>query len=579
MGNKKFLIYLGEKARDAGKNVILTVPHGDCGLTPLMRDCDTRAVEFANAIKQSLDTREIKSSLFIVDFPRAILDGNRKESRSSEFRKKIDDALGDTSSEPILLDIHSSPKNAVKGIPRSYEIYLLDIFESEFLDELYQYLKSQDVSIFKLKGTPENDIIFNAFKEFGIVDSALIEINESIGKERLDMIAGHVATFIGELRLDSFYQYIKNRDKIPELQRASSLSTWFLGTYASKANLPDFKTCLNCKHGLHKGAFCKKYDAIVNQMEVCKEWNRKQGESDLKSKKDSFILANKRFLAYLRDKSEELNKPRNSLILPEGSVLFHGTGEEFQGNLDAQTTFDNMIWFADDPRIAQLYIPRAGLKAFIGINSLADPSKDRQIQIVQEKIGLHFDLATVEWDTIGRAKSFTIPRDWVKYSQENGENGRKTEIALRLENLGYVPENRIMQSWIFNFDGDRLLAPGEKAPGRLFIATTKRMMYIWVKAVGEASELEPQYHDLSGFASAENKGYDGVMIDDMAQSEKWGNFGHLSIGLFNHALKDLSVDVVPASYQEFEHDQRGTADLKWDQEPYFQNLFEKYSKE
>jgi hypothetical protein len=70
------------------------------------------------------------------------------------------------------------------------------------------------------------------------------------------------------------YECFKNRDNVPNLRRANSASTWFLGTYASKANLPDFKACLNCSNGMYKGAFCKKYKAIINQMEVCDDWKK-----------------------------------------------------------------------------------------------------------------------------------------------------------------------------------------------------------------------------------------------------------------------------------------------------------------
>jgi len=50
---------------------------------------------------------------------------------------------------------------------------------------------------------------------------------------------------------------------------------------------------------------------------------------------------------------------------------------------------------------------------------------------------------------------------------------------------------------------------------------------------GEGDLLNLQYHKLDSFQQAKQDGYDGVKIDDFAQSETFGNYGHSSIGLFN----------------------------------------------
>jgi glutaredoxin len=68
---------------------------------------------------------------------------------------------------------------------------------------------------------------------------------------------------------------IKKRDTVPELRRATGLGTWFFGTYASKVQPSGYQTCLNCKHGQYKGSFCKKYQALVSQIEVCNDWEGK----------------------------------------------------------------------------------------------------------------------------------------------------------------------------------------------------------------------------------------------------------------------------------------------------------------
>ena len=56
------------------------------------------------------------------------------------------------------------------------------------------------------------------------------------------------------------------------------------------------------------------------------------------------------------------------------------------------------------------------------------------------------------------------------------------------------------------------MKPGEADTGRLFIATVKEPLTVWVKASGEPDLTDLQYHDLKGFGIVQDKGLDGVII-------------------------------------------------------------------
>lgn len=62
-----------------------------------------------------------------------------------------------------------------------------------------------------------------------------------------------------------------------------------------------------------------------------------------------------------------------------------------------------------------------------------------------------------------------------------------------------------------------------------------------------ASHLDPEYLHFDKFKEAYEAGYDGVKVPDLLQSERWGNFGHDSYGVFPDSIKKLRYDSVPAT--------------------------------
>jgi hypothetical protein len=238
------------------------------------------------------------------------------------------------------------------------------------------------------------------------------------------------------------------------------------------------------------------------------------------------------------------------VTLPAGSLLFHGTIEEFEGDLKGGG-YDDLIWFADSPQIAQLYIPKSGGTTYVSDDSraLSRPTQDKDMQQLQKMIGIEYDYKDVEWGTDGRAKSFRAPKGWDAKALPT-----EADVAALMKKAGFE-KNRHGSYEIHTHKG-KVLSPKEKVAGRLFVAKVKSPLRIWKKARGEGDLTDVQYHDLKGFKAAADAGFDGVMIDDFAQSKEWGNLGHLSVGLFD--TKKLSITSRPAGYHEYDNRERGT---------------------
>lgn len=241
-----------------------------------------------------------------------------------------------------------------------------------------------------------------------------------------------------------------------------------------------------------------------------------------------------------------------SVLLPAGAEIFHGSIEPIQGRL--RPGGDQVLWFADDPKIAQLYIPRAGSSMITGADNLRWPDQDPKIRMIQHMLGIDYDLDAVEWDERGRPKSWPLPVGWT-------DMPTRQQIDQRIRDLGYAPyHGGIYPSYQFYFDIDgSVLPPGGAVKGELFVvAPTQDLRIADITDLG-GDLTNPAHLWTSLFRQLEDLGYDGVVINDYAQSEEWGNLGHRSLGIFSHALGELElVDRVPATYEEFTFDGVGT---------------------
>jgi hypothetical protein len=258
-----------------------------------------------------------------------------------------------------------------------------------------------------------------------------------------------------------------------------------------------------------------------------------------------------------------------SVVLPKGSQLFHGSIEDIEGEL-RPGGYDSVLWFADMAGIAQLYIPRSGGELFTSSGNIAKPSEDPSIHAIQRLIDLNYDYNRVEWDDYGRLKSYPVPPGWEELDP-NIEYNREAE--RRLAKLGFKGDG--MEGWKtyrFRFHKGRLLPPDESVQGQLCVAVAQRDLVLWNKSLGEGDLTNVQYHDLKGFRKAFELGYDGVMIDDFAQSEDWGNIGHMSVGVFAPTVASLDIRCVPATYEEYNNRSFKTKAWPHETKPYFHKL-------
>lgn len=233
-----------------------------------------------------------------------------------------------------------------------------------------------------------------------------------------------------------------------------------------------------------------------------------------------------------------------TVTIPSGAYLFHGSVEKFSGTLKAGG--DGLIWFSDSPKIAQLYIPRAGITMFVRPTDVARPDQDEKIQKLQREIGIAYNYDEVEWEG-RRLKSFPTPKGWDRIPKDE-------EVERLLEKSGFEKDGN---GFKIMMHGDKFLKAGEAAKGRLFVAKIKEPLTLWVKAKGDSDLTDLQYNDFDGFKKAKHSGHDGVLIDDFAQSKEYGNFGHLSVGLYKLEKLDI-IKVVPAQYREWDYKAKGT---------------------
>lgn len=226
--------------------------------------------------------------------------------------------------------------------------------------------------------------------------------------------------------------------------------------------------------------------------------------------------------------------------IPAGSLLFHGTLESFQGS--PTTGFDHVVWFADSPAVAQLYIPKSGLTTMATAETIGTPMDDPEVVIIQQALGIRYDLTPDEMRDAQYLRTRVVPTGW-DHPLKEGEVGRL------LSKEGWHPDRGFYR---FHFSGGKLLAPGEQESGTLFIAKTRKPLRVWYRGEeGGDPDGEQQYLDIKGMKDAEARGLDGVVINDFAQSEEHGNVPHLSVGLFAGALRKLSIKREPAQYQEW----------------------------
>lgn len=238
----------------------------------------------------------------------------------------------------------------------------------------------------------------------------------------------------------------------------------------------------------------------------------------------------------------------------EQTLLFHGTIEPFDTVLEPQS-HGGCLWVAFASTVAQSYIPSSGGEAWIGIathqlNDHLRPSKDKFWIAVYDMMGIK-PRADTEYDAWGRSTSWA----W-----EGGHWPTYQDAADFFDSIGYHGE-RDKHQYTYRIktgydDHRQIVYPADyKKVGRLFIFYGAERLNILNISRGESDLTDLQYHKYNTFERAKKEGYDGVKIDDFAQSRLHGNMGHTSVCLNSNGLSKLTYDVIPATnYDEEDWD-------------------------
>lgn len=131
------------------------------------------------------------------------------------------------------------------------------------------------------------------------------------------------------------------------------------------------------------------------------------------------------------------------------------------------------------------------------------------------------------------------------YRNFNATKLRNEFVNKQLINLGYKPtggsDYNADYDWKLIEKDNKIMPADYQETGRLLLINPKRDMKIFDISTAESDLTDIQYHKLELFRKLEERGYDGVKIDDFAQSDTQGNYGHRSIGFFSNSIPDLDI--------------------------------------
>ena len=131
------------------------------------------------------------------------------------------------------------------------------------------------------------------------------------------------------------------------------------------------------------------------------------------------------------------------------------------------------------------------------------------------------------------------------YKDRNEQYHKNIIVNKLISDYGYEPtnENDYVQnhSYKIKTNFDKVLRADEKITGKLLIIECMKDLRLYNMSSGEGDLNDLQYHKIDFFRKVEQNGYDGIVIDDFAQSNIEGNFGHLSYGFLQKTIDDKLI--------------------------------------
>lgn len=223
-------------------------------------------------------------------------------------------------------------------------------------------------------------------------------------------------------------------------------------------------------------------------------------------------------------------------------VLFHGTAEPIAGNL--KPGGDGLLWTSDSPVIAQQYIPAAGIEMIRSrplpyeMDSRVMPNMNDAFYSLAASIS-GLEITDVERDRMGMAVSWAVPDGW----PTNGDVVRYLEDELGYD-AGRYGAYSLKTAMV---DGREKVMPASwRMAGQLFMTLSDGLDFKDVRQSEEPDLTLYEHNDFAAFGAAEAQGLDGVIINDFAQTDRYGNFGHLSYGLNRRGLSKVGWISLPA---------------------------------
>jgi len=243
-------------------------------------------------------------------------------------------------------------------------------------------------------------------------------------------------------------------------------------------------------------------------------------------------------------------------------LLFHGSLEPLNGKL--KPGCDGMVWFADSPVIAQIYIPSSGGWTAVGTYDYLnrDPAEAWAPRSSFDEAAIR--QAGFVVDDIKRDERWIGSLSWrcPGASPTLGDCRR-----LMVEQLGYPDARDFSDYWrvrsVFaNGRIERILPASHRDMGTLVIVPRPEELRLLDLRNGlYGSDMCNSYRYTNVFQAAARDGYDGVIIDDLAQTERNGNLGHYGYGLFQRTADRLPELRIPAQHAEWDRNVTSTPEL------------------
>ncbi len=233
--------------------------------------------------------------------------------------------------------------------------------------------------------------------------------------------------------------------------------------------------------------------------------------------------------------------------MPQG-LLFHGTVEDISGPL--RQGGDGVLWTTDNPRIAQQYMPASGMSAFFG--AMQSYERDMRIRPVanmpwfefaKSVTGITDDQFDIRFDRIGQVDSYRVPSGWLTY----GEAERILE-----EQLGYAPGKDHWVKTSSQSGATEFHSVDYTMPGQIYVTLAAPISFRDARRSDEGDLGDPDHLRGEVFAAAEERGYEGIVINDFCQTDHFGNVGHTSYGILPNRLNTVEWIAVPSTRKVIE---------------------------